>query len=285
MSKSSEKRLAELKKSDAEELHKKFIYPVVRVIAYGKEGAAGGSGVVVYSQDEETYLLTNHHVIANLIEIEPKWNSLAGKKIQVETRSEAICEFFDYENLSRITDANGKKADVVAWDEQRDLALLKLKATTLSPYVSPIMPRAEFDEQLFIGSEVRTVGCGMGVPPLMTSGHVGGFNVPIDNFPYTLCTAPSIFGNSGGPVYDAHTGKVIGLSARLNVVLMGLGGSPITHMSYSIPTETIEDFLKEQLYDFIVDSSVSREEQHAERKRLAERAYKNLVRGENEESK
>jgi len=259
--------------TDVAETHEKFIYPVTRVLAPTSKGIAGGSGVVVYSQDKETYVLTNNHVIAGLIDIEEKWNSVAQRPLKVETRSDAIVEFFSYEDMSRITDAVSKKADVVAWDEQKDLALLKLKSTVDVEYIAPIMHPREEVEKLFISTPIRTVGCGLGVPPLMTVGTIGGFDFPIENYPYMLCTAPSIFGNSGGPVYSAESGEVIGLTARISVVMMGLGGSAITHMGWAIPTKTIHAFLEEQFYDFIIDPEVDREESHKKREGLRKRAH------------
>ena len=254
------------------ETHDKFIYPVTRVLSASAKGIAGGSGVVVYSQDKENYILTNNHVIANLIDIEEKWNSVAQRPIKVESRAEAVVEFFTYEDMSRITDASAKKAEVVAWDEQMDLALLKLKSTLPIDAVAPIMHPSEEAKKLFISTPIRTVGCGLGVPPLMTVGSIGGFDFPIDNLPYMLCTAPSIFGNSGGPVFSAETAEVIGLTARISVAFMGFSASPITHMGWAIPTKTIHKFFENHFYDFIIDPSVDREESHRKREELRKKS-------------
>jgi len=50
--------------------HKSYIYPVVRVTT----GNGGGSGTIIYSKEFEpskfsTYILTNHHIIADAITI------------------------------------------------------------------------------------------------------------------------------------------------------------------------------------------------------------------------
>ena len=151
--------------------HEKFIYPIVRVVAPNKRGgASGGSGIVVYSaptsaksKEFETYILTNHHVIAPLIDVQEKWHPTVGRDIKIETRSEGMVEFFGYENLSRIIDAMAKRADLVAWDDQKDLALLRLKATQKIDYVAPIIKPADVEKKLFIFTPVYTVGCGLGV--------------------------------------------------------------------------------------------------------------------------
>src|SRR3990167_4325106 len=196
---------------DIKTIHEKFIYPVVRVVSPGHGEIRGGSGVVVYSapadpssDDYETYIITNHHVVENLIDVSKRWLPNIGRDVKTETRSEGQVEFFEYENLSRIVEASGKRADLVAWDAQRDLGLLKLRSTKAVQYVAPIIKPGEFETSIFISTPVNTVGCALGVPPLMTSGHVGGFDFTIDNFPYSLCTAPSIYGNSGGGVFSAE---------------------------------------------------------------------------------
>lgn len=263
-----------------QETHEKFIYPVVRVVAVSKKGGAGGSGVVVYSKDKESYVLTNNHVISGLIDIEEKWNSVAQRPIKTETRSEAIVEVFNYEDLSRITDANAKKAEVVAWDEQMDLGLLKLKSTAPVEFTAPLLHPKQETERLFISTPIRTVGCGLGVPPLMTVGAIGGFDFNIDNYPYMLCTAPGIYGNSGGPVFSAESGEVIGLVARMSVVLSGfMGTAPVTHMTWVIPTKTIYQFLENHFYDFIIDPTIDREESHKKREELRKKAQKAQLTG------
>jgi len=268
------------------ETHDKFLYPITRVVAAANGRVAGGSGVVVYSKPEaegssryESYVLTNHHVIAGLIDISEKWNSAAGRNLKIETRSEAAVEFFTRENLSRITDETAKRAEVVAWDEQRDLALLRLRASIPVEAVAPIIQPTDFDEKVFISSPIYTVGCGMGVPPLITSGHVGGFDFIIDNFPYTLTTAPSIFGNSGGACMLQETGEVIGITARIAVVFIGFGGSAVTHMSWSIAPQSIYTFLEEQKYDFIVDPTVDPRQRERERAELRRKALEAQIAG------
>ena len=56
--------------------HEQMFYPTVRV----RTKKAGGSGTVVYSKkykDEVyTYVITNHHVIADSVKIEKKWEEL-----------------------------------------------------------------------------------------------------------------------------------------------------------------------------------------------------------------
>lgn len=271
--------------SAIQKVHERFVYPIVRVVSQGKGGAVGGSGIIVYSKptapkgkDYETFLLTNHHVIENAIEVGKKWSPALGVDVKEETRSEVMAEFFRYEDLSRLTSAIAERADVVAWDAKRDLGLLQLKATGKSDFVAPIMTPEKAKKNLFITTPVYTVGCGLGVPPLVTEGHIGGFDFQIDNYPYNLTTAPSIFGNSGGGVFDKATGEVIGVSARISVVLAGFSASPVTHMSFSVAPQTIYDFLAEQMFDFIVNPKRTSAQCAKERDKMKQKALEGLLR-------
>src|SRR6185436_15761314 len=56
----------------------KVLYPCVRVLS----GQGGGSGTTIFSEDREkdgsykSFILTNYHVIDNLIHVEKTWDSL-----------------------------------------------------------------------------------------------------------------------------------------------------------------------------------------------------------------
>ena len=64
--------------------HEQMFYPTVRV----RTKSAGGSGTVVYSekyQDEVyTYVITNHHVVADSVKVEKKWDSVLKRKVDKE---------------------------------------------------------------------------------------------------------------------------------------------------------------------------------------------------------
>lgn len=267
------------------DLHDKFLYPIVRVVSPGAKEIRGGSGIVVYSKPRkgetkyETFILTNHHVIANLIDVSKKWMPGISRDIKLETRAEASVEVFGYEDMSYIADAIGRKAEVVAWDEQMDLALVQPKTGQAFEHVAPIIDPKKTRERLRIFSPVFQVGCALGVPPLVTEGRIGGFDFLIDNYPYMLCTAPGIFGNSGGAVMLQETAEVIGVSARIAVIFIGFGGNAVTHMQWSIPPATIYKFLEEQKFDFIVNPKRTPAQCEKEREVIKRQAYEALVKG------
>jgi len=101
--------------------------------------------------------------------------------------------------------------------------------------------------------EVFAVGCGMGHPPLPTPGLLAGFTDIIDNYPYWLSTAPTIYGNSGGSLYLAETKELIGIPSRIAVNVAGFSSDAITHLSYFIPITSVYKFLEEQVFMFLYD--------------------------------
>jgi len=77
-----------------EDKHQQMLYPAVRV----RSEKAGGSGTVVYSKKDakgswRTFVMTNHHVVDDLIEVKSQWDSLLKKEMKKETTKTAQVEF------------------------------------------------------------------------------------------------------------------------------------------------------------------------------------------------
>lgn len=237
------------------DLHERILYPSVRVRA----GNALGSGTLLFCQPDdpekrpdefETLILTNHHVIADLITIKEDWDSTAGRKRFREFRESAVVEFFEYKHHSRVTSKNGKEAEIVAWDNKLDLALLRLSAITEFGPTAKFASRERMDRGLYAFDAVYCVGCALGSDPIITHGQLSGFDYKIESHPYLMHTAPSIFGNSGGALYLEETRELIGVPARIAVTGYG---QAITHLSYAIPMTTIFDFLVDKDFQYIYD--------------------------------
>lgn len=236
------------------DLHNRILYPSVRVRAT----KSMGSGTLVYCKLEdpkrpdeyETLVLTNHHVIEDLIKVKDDWDSTAGRKRFREFREPAIIEFFEYKHHSRVTSKNGKEAEIVAWDDKVDLALLRLEAIAEFGPVAVLADRERMDRGLYAFDEVYCVGCALGEDPVITHGQLSGFDCKIEAHPYLLHTAPSIFGNSGGALYLEETRELIGVPARIAVTGYS---QAITHMSYAIPTTTIFKFLDDKDFQYVHD--------------------------------
>ena len=75
--------------------HEQMFYPTVRV----RTKKAGGSGTVVYSQEYNgevyTYVITNHHVVADSVKVEKKWDSVLKRKVDKEILDTVYVEFSD----------------------------------------------------------------------------------------------------------------------------------------------------------------------------------------------
>ena len=258
-------------------LHSKVLYPVVRIFT----DKAIGSGTLLYSkkgkdEDFTTYVLTNNHVISDLITYKKEWDPVLQRDMKREIKSAASVQEFRYKSgRTLVMGESSVQGDVVGYDVRQDLALIKLRDIKEYPNVSEMWPK---DMPLDMLMELYCVGCGLGQKPLMTCGHLSGMGIEIENYDYMLSTAASIFGNSGGAVFSVETLQFVGIPSRIAVSMMGY--QAITHMGYFIPVTRVYNFLDDQCYQFIYDSNYTPEkcEKLREEKRERELAeYKSKV--------
>ena len=66
---------------------------------------------------------------------------------------------------------------------------------------------------------------------------------------------PLIYGSSGGAMFLAKSGELIGIPSRVPVI--GWGTIPITHMGLFIPIDRIYKWLEKENYDFLFDPAKS----------------------------
>jgi S1-C subfamily serine protease len=230
--------------------HAEMLNTVVRI-------DTSGSGTVIYSQDHgeapkknfETYILTNYHVVGDQIKITEVWSPQKSKKVKRETRAPVTAFWFDYVRCARSVGTRGRLADIIAHDEQRDLAILQLRDYERGvDKVANMLPEDDIPK---LGQRVWAVGAGLGYPPSMTSGEMAFSEQIINGYRYQLATAPIIFGNSGGALFarsaDRRRYEIIGVPSRVSAA----GFQAITHMGWSIPTETVYEFLRENFLGFI----------------------------------
>lgn len=146
-----------------------------------------GSGFII---NEDGYVLTNNHVVAEASEIRVKLNS--GKEYEVE---------------------------VVGRDEKYDLALLKVQAESL-----PIMKLGNSDT-LKVGDWVVAIGNPFGLSHTVTAGIVSAKDRVIGAGPFDdfIQTDASINpGNSGGPLFTTE-GLVVGINTAIHSGGQGIG--------------------------------------------------------------
>ena len=242
--------------------HEKYIYPIVRVSV----GTGGGSGSIIYSKlggysKYSTYILTNFHVVSDAISISDEWDSDLQKNIKKEKRNIVYVEIFKYRDVSTPIGTLRVEADVVIYNKDEDMALLKLRTEDAAQYVAnlPIKPT-----ELLVMDESVAVGCSMGFPPLPSVGVITRLNFQLDSLPYHMSCSQIIYGNSGGAIFLGETGELIGIPSRVAVIGWGV---PIPHMGLFIPATRIYGWLATQHYDFIYDVNKDESECLAEREK------------------
>ena len=172
---------------------------------FGEQPEAGpqrreglGSGVIV---SEQGYVLTNHHVVESVDQIE-----------------------------IALADSRKVPAKVVGTDPETDLAVLKIEAQKL-----PAITFAKA-EQVRVGDFVLAIGNPFGVGQTVTLGIVSGLgrsHLGITTFENFIQTDAAINpGNSGGALVDA-SGNLVGINTA---IYSQTGGS--MGIGYAIPVST-----------------------------------------------
>lgn len=164
-----------------------------------------GSGFVI---NEDGYILTNNHVVAEADEINVQFS-------------------------------NDKKypAKVIGTDEKTDLAVIKVKADKPLQFV-----QLGDSDKLEIGDWVVAVGNPFGLDHTVTAGIVGakGRNIqagPYDNF--IQIDASINPGNSGGPLFNL-AGEVVGINTAIFAGGQGLGFAIPVNMAKKLIPQLVE---------------------------------------------
>lgn len=160
---------------DLEELSARATAAVALIEIEAGDRSRQGSGFLV---DSEGLVLTNHHVIRGATNARVRLSS---------------GDVYD-------------RVAVMATDERRDLAILKI-----SGFALPTLPLGNSDE-VRIGTDVVAIGSPMGLENTVSTGIISGRRTEPEGFRLLQITAPASTGSSGGPVLD-RTGRVIGIAA------------------------------------------------------------------------
>ncbi len=163
-----------------------------------------GSGFFI---DKRGYLVTNHHVIANMVD--PTYEGYARLYVTLPDDPD-----------ERIP------AKVISWDTSLDLALLKVEITP--PYVFTLGS----SENLDIGDKIYAIGSPIGLERTMTSGIVSAVNRPLLSTGRVMQIDAAInSGNSGGPIIDEY-GNVQGI--------VFAGATDYEGLNFAIPVEYLK---------------------------------------------
>ena len=227
--------------------HHQMLYTTVLLSA----GTGTGSGTVIFSGKVDvdgktkvhTLILTNHHVIKQSIHIKEEWDPRAKKEIKKETRDLVEAFWFEYNDYSIMVGKTGRRAEIIAYDANTDLAVVRLIDT--ERFVEDVANLMPLEDRLHQFEKVYAVGAGLGFPPFSTDGTVGFNDGLWKGNRYVLTTAPIIFGNSGGALFrwsdTSNSYELVGVPSAVSNA--GFSG-PVAHMAWSIPIETVYKVLE-----------------------------------------
>jgi len=227
-----ETRLAQVGRRDPARLQHDILAPSVQV---NVKGSVGG-GTLLYSKDTRSYIISACHVLQKI---------LTGA--DDETREPVEVTLYDDQGVSTDT----VDADLVAWDDRKDLALLRLRAVREFPNPAQLASR-ETLRAIRVFTPIYAVGCPLGHDPLPTLGEIATLNKVVNGERFWMMNAPTIFGNSGGGVFHRETRELIGVSVMV-CTYDGAVSTPVPHLGIMVSLETVYDWLDELHYQFLYD--------------------------------
>jgi S1-C subfamily serine protease len=203
-----------------ETLHNKCIYPVVLVRP--TDANRCGSGVVVRSTKikEGEY----HNVFISCFHVATAYNK------------PYVVDHFRYEKWSSLKDKATYPVEWVHADSRRDLAV-----GVFISNVEITTAEIDFDPDLYLGTDVYRIGCGLGDEPRLDYGKVTALKTSIGDCKNVIRT--SIFtlpGDSGSAAF--HNYKAIGITQAIRA----FQNENIFNVSYVVPMYKIKEISKEQ---------------------------------------
>ena len=173
-----------------------------------------GSGFVISS---DGYILTNAHVVNNIFD---------GGIIRIV--------FYD---------DNSYEAKLINYDEQSDIALLKITNAEFGK----VFDFVTWGETPELGDDVIAIGSPMGQSFTVTFGNVSSLNRFVPNappfVPFIQTDAAINPGNSGGPLFNSH-GELVGINT---MIITDGGGKGSVGIGFAIDGDYVQKTV-EQLY-------------------------------------
>jgi len=164
------------------------------------------SGVVVATEGDTSYVLTNEHVVQR--------EGLAGS-----ASFQAVVERPKLHRLKAHVVAEGKVPD-------EDLALLAVEGEALSS-----VPIADAD-QVDVGDDIVVVGAPYGRSLSVSSGIVSQLDAEAQSM---KTDAPIGYGASGGGVFEVPSGRLVGLVEGYRTAKVAFGGISKDDFSFDVP--------------------------------------------------
>lgn len=185
---------------------------------YSQDVEGIGSGFII---NEEGNVLTNYHVIELALAANGGTNTVTVS----------------------LSDGQEVSADIVNYDSDRDIAMLKLEEGTVVPGVAELGD----SDSLYVGQEVIAIGTPLGTDfaQTCTKGIVSGVNRSLESEEgstgtYIQTDAAINSGNSGGPLINSQ-GQVIGINTAKLSSSSDSSNASIEGMGFAIPINDASD--------------------------------------------
>ena len=187
--------------------------------SYTTEGA--GSGVIVYENDSEIFVLTNYHVVENSTELSVK--------------------FIDDKSYDATIKGVSKKKDIAIVSlNKKDIeadTLKQIKIATLGD-----------SNELKVGNGIIAIGNALGYGQSVTTGVVSALNreVSTDEYIQDMIQIDAAIngGNSGGALLNSK-GEVVGINSVKYSSNSSSSTASIEGMGFAIPISDVTDLIKD----------------------------------------
>jgi len=143
--------------------------------------------------------------------------------------------YAEYREWSHISNVQVFNLEIFAIDREKDLGVVY--------FVSPdklFTADLGFEEKLYLGNDILSVGCGQRKFPRLSYGKVTQLLDYSNKVEATLTVIP---GDSGGPVY--HNYKIVGVVQYLQTVHMKDGQKPVFSLAGFIDIKNFQEWDKE----------------------------------------
>jgi len=186
--------------------------------SYTAEGA--GSGVIVYENDNEIFILTNYHVVKNSNELSVKF-----------------------------IDDKSYDATIKGVSERKDIAIVSVSKNKIDSETLKQIKIATIGDssELKVGNGIIAIGNALGYGQSVTTGVISALNREVSTDDYTQemiqIDAAINGGNSGGALLNSK-GEVVGINS-VKYSSNGISASAsIEGMGFAIPISDVEEVIK-----------------------------------------
>jgi S1-C subfamily serine protease len=182
-----------------------------------------GGGTVIKKTNNNMYIITCAHVVAEIKKLNEQGFQMG-----------ATVGYYKNDDKYSITGIIAYGAEIIKYDEDMDLALLKTSAVDDDLLVAKL---AKVEPEK--GDIVYSIGTPLGFSRTISKGILSN---KVDGL--YISDGTITFGNSGGGLYNER-GELIGVPQQVFGYEVPGGGVPESGLGFSIPLSDIKEFLKD----------------------------------------